>query len=104
MTEIHQAPSAESQAMLASLQSAVRKCLERKQRLDQYAIVWKDGQAQRLELNLTELHSLLSERTFLQRELGSLPDTAPLTRASDQARLQNVERRIHELGGELGSD
>lgn len=104
MTEVHQAPSAESQAMLASLQSAVRKCLERKQRLDQYAIVWKDGQAQRLELNPTELQGLLSEQIFLQRELDSLPDTAPLTRASTQARLQKVERRINELGGELGSE
>lgn len=103
MTEVHQTPSAESQAMLASLQSAVRKCLERKQRLDQYAIVWKDGQAQRLELNPTELQGLLSERTFLQRELDSLPAAAQLTRASDQARLQTVEHRILELGGELGS-
>lgn len=100
MTEVHQAPSAESQAMLASLQSAVRKCLERKQRLDQYAIVWKDGQAQRLELNPTELQGLLSERTFLKHELSSTPETAQLTRASNQSRLQNVERQIHELGGE----
>ncbi len=41
--------------MLASLQSAVRKCLERKQRLGQYAVVWEDGRAQRLELNANEL-------------------------------------------------
>ena len=53
LTEVHQAPSAESQAMLASLQSAVRKCLERKQRLHQYAIVGKDSGVQRLEWYLT---------------------------------------------------
>lgn len=70
LTEAHQALSAESQAMLASLQSAVRKCLERKQRLGQYAIVWKDGQAQRLEWSATELQASLSAPTYLLRELG----------------------------------
>jgi hypothetical protein len=100
MTEVHQAPSADAQAMLASLQLAVRKCLERKQRLDQYAIVWSGGQVQRLELNPTELQGLLSERTHLLRDLGGLPTAARLTRMSDQARLRDVERRIRELGGE----
>jgi hypothetical protein len=99
MTEVHQAPSADTQAMLASLQLAVSRCLERKQRLDQYAIVWKDGRAQRLELKPTELDGLLSERTHLRRELDDLPAEARLTRASDQARLREVERRIRELSG-----
>ena len=70
LTEAHQAPSTESQAVLASLQSAVRKCLERKQRLGQYAIVWKEGLAQRLELNPTELQASLSAPTYLLREVG----------------------------------
>lgn len=100
MTEIHQAPSADTQAMLASLQSAVRKCLERKRRLDQYAIVWSGGEVQRLDSNLTELQGLLSERAHLRRELDGLPTKAQLTRMSNQARLRDVERRIRELGGE----
>lgn len=100
MTEIHQAASPDTLQMLASLQDAVRKCLERKQRLDQYAVIWKDGKPQRLDLNPTELDGLRSERTFLQRQLAKLPDEASLTRMSDEARLREIERRIRELGGE----
>jgi len=55
MTEVHAPPSAETLAILASLQAAVRKCLERKQRLDQYAIVWQDGKPKRLDLISAEL-------------------------------------------------
>ena len=73
MTEIHQAVSNDAQQMLAALQGAVRKCLERKQRLDQYAVIWKDGKPQRLALNPTELEGLRSERTFLQRQLEKTP-------------------------------
>jgi len=47
MTEVHQSTSIETQSVLAALQTAVRKALERKRRLDQYAIVWKDGKPQR---------------------------------------------------------
>ncbi len=36
-------PSPQAQAMLKALQDAVRKSLERKQRLGQYAVVWQDG-------------------------------------------------------------
>ncbi len=57
MIEIHRAPSPDTQAMLASLQSAVRNCLERKQRLGQYAVVWQDGKARRLEFSPTKLGS-----------------------------------------------
>ncbi len=35
--------SAQTQAMLKSLQEAVRKSLERKQRLGQYAVTWQNG-------------------------------------------------------------
>jgi hypothetical protein len=37
-------PSAEAQAMLRSLQAAVAKSLERKQKLGQYAVIWQNGQ------------------------------------------------------------
>ena len=100
MTEIHQAVSNDAQQMLAALQGAVRKCLERKQRLDQYAVIWKDGKPQRLALNPTELEGLRSERTFLQRQLEKTPETAQLTRASDEARLRMVEQKIRDLGSE----
>lgn len=36
-------PSPEAQAMLQSLQAAVAKCLEKKQKLGQYAVVWHNG-------------------------------------------------------------
>lgn len=36
-------PSKESQAILDSLQKAVAQVLERKRRLGQYAVVWRDG-------------------------------------------------------------
>lgn len=100
MTEIHQAVSSDAQQMLAALQGAVRKCLERKQRLDQYAVIWKDGKPQRLALNPTALDDLRSERTFLQRQLEKTPETAQLTRTSDEARLRRVEQKIRDLGGE----
>lgn len=100
MTEVHQAARDDSQQMLAALQGAVRKCLERKQRLDQYAVIWKDGKPQRLVLNPTELDGLRSERMFLQRQLEQTPETAQLTGASDEARLRVIEQKIRDLGGE----
>ena len=61
MTEVHQAPSPETQAMLAALQTAVRKALDRKQRLNQYAIVWQDGKPVRLDLNPGEVERRIRE-------------------------------------------
>jgi len=40
--------------VLAALQTAVRKALERKHRLDQYAIVWRDGKPERWVMPLGE--------------------------------------------------
>lgn len=100
MTEVHQTVSPDTRQILSALQCAVRKCLERKQRLNQYAVVWKDGKPQRLVLNPTELDGLRSERTFLQRQLATVPETAQLTRASDESRLQVIEQKIRDLGGE----
>ena len=37
-------PSPEALAMLKVLQTAVTKALERKQKLGQYAVIWRDGQ------------------------------------------------------------
>ena len=48
MTEVQHPPDAITRAMLASLQAAVRKALERKRRLDQYAIVWQGGKPERV--------------------------------------------------------
>lgn len=42
------APSARSQVILATLQQAVDRALDRKRRLGQYAVVWENGFA-RLE-------------------------------------------------------
>ena len=36
-------PSEEGQVMLDSLQKAVTQALEKKRRLGQYAVVWRDG-------------------------------------------------------------
>lgn len=44
MTITSAPPSAEAQAMLQSLQAAVAKSLEKKQKLGQYAVVWQNGQ------------------------------------------------------------
>lgn len=38
-------PSKESQIILDSLQKAVTQALEKKRRLGQYAVVWRDGKA-----------------------------------------------------------
>lgn len=37
-------PSPKGQEMLKALQQAVTAALEKKQRLGQYAVIWKDGQ------------------------------------------------------------
>ena len=41
--------STENQRALDALRSAVAEALERKRRLGQYAVIWRDGQAVRLE-------------------------------------------------------
>ena len=99
MNKIHRPPSPEAQAMLDSLQSAVRQCLERKYRLGQYAVVWHDGQVRQVNPAPSELDGLLSERSFLLRQLEDIPSAARLTRMSDEARLGEIEYRIRQLGG-----
>lgn len=80
MIEVHQAASPDTQQMLAALRGAVRKCLERKQRLDQYAVVWRDGKPQRLLLNPTQ--------------------AARLEHASDKTQPYEIEHKTRELGSE----
>ena len=41
--------SPEDQRALDALRSAVAEALERKRRLGQYAVIWRDGQAVRIE-------------------------------------------------------
>lgn len=41
-------PSPQGQEMLKAMQEAVRKTLERKQRLGQYAVIWQDGKPTRI--------------------------------------------------------
>jgi hypothetical protein len=41
-------PSPEAQRQLEVLRQAVRNALERKRRLGQYAVVWKDGKPVRI--------------------------------------------------------
>jgi len=40
-----QAPTEDSQIMLKTLKEAVKKTLDRKRRLGQYAVVWSDDKA-----------------------------------------------------------
>lgn len=41
--------SADDQQALDALRSAVTEALERKRRLGQYAVIWRDGQVVRIE-------------------------------------------------------
>jgi hypothetical protein len=41
--------SSEDQRALDALRSAVAEALERKRRLGQYAVIWRDGRAVRIE-------------------------------------------------------
>ena len=45
MTITSAPPSPQAQAMLKALQAAVTNCLDRKQKLGQYAVIWQNGQA-----------------------------------------------------------
>ena len=43
MKVVSKAPTEKNQQILAALQKAVSKTLERKRRLGHYAVLWKDG-------------------------------------------------------------
>jgi hypothetical protein len=42
-------PNTETDALIASMRKSVAKTLDRKRRLGQYAVIWKDGKVVRLE-------------------------------------------------------
>jgi len=54
-------------------------------------------------MNAEDRNHLLSERTFLRRELVETPATARLTRMSMEARLRQVEDRLGGLTNEVAS-
>jgi hypothetical protein len=50
--------SSEDQRALDALRSAVAEALERKRRLGQYAVIWRDGRAVRIEPDDDVSHEL----------------------------------------------
>ncbi len=46
-------PSTESQVMLDTLKTAVAHALEKKRRLGQYAVIWKNGKPARVGVDST---------------------------------------------------
>jgi len=55
MTESYKkSPSREGQIILDTLQDAVSKALDKKRRLGQYAVVWKDGVPTMTENKITQ--------------------------------------------------
>lgn len=92
-------PSPQSQEILQALQQAVAKALERKRQLGQYAVIWQDGAPAMVggEAHEQEINFLLAERTFLERLLTEIPESARLTRMSALARLKKVETSLTHL-------
>jgi hypothetical protein len=43
MTVTYAPPSPQAQAVLKALQAAVTNCLDKKQKLGQYAVIWQNG-------------------------------------------------------------
>lgn len=59
-TKTASTPSVEGQRMLDSLNRAVSKALERKRRLGQYAVVWKQGKPVMRYANATHVADVVS--------------------------------------------
>lgn len=66
MNEVDQNLDPETEQMLSALQSAVRNCLDRKQRLGQYAVIWEDGKVQYLSPEQIRQH--LGSEYFTTRD------------------------------------
>ena len=90
--------SSDGQATLSALQQSVTKTLERKRRLGQYAVVWRDGGAvlEGGEADSSDRAFLLAEKSFLEGQLASLPAGAELTRMSIASRLRSVDTLLAE--------
>jgi len=57
MTETHKkVPSKEGQVLLETLQKAVTDTLEKKRRLGQYAVVWRNGEPLKTHMDI-ETHN-----------------------------------------------
>ena len=54
-------------------------------------------------MNADDYNHLLSERTFLRRELIETPAAARLTRMGMETRLRQAEDRLRKLTGEVAS-
>jgi len=55
-------PSEKSQILLTTLKTAVANALEKKRRLGQYAVVWKNGKPVRLSFDVGEASIDRTER------------------------------------------
>lgn len=89
--------SVEGQRTLAALQKAVSRALERKARLGQYAVVWRDGRPAILDESISERDYLLADKAFNERMLAETPENARLTRMSTEARIKHIESLLAKL-------
>lgn len=89
--------STEGQRTLTALQTAVNRALERKARLGQYAVVWRDDRPAILDNAINERDFLLADQTFNQRMLAETPENARLTRMSIEARIQKDQTLLARL-------
>lgn len=89
--------SVEGQRTLAALQKAVSRALERKARLGQYAVVWRDGRPAILDESISERDYLLADKAFNERMLAETPENARLTRMSAEARIKHIESLLAKL-------
>lgn len=105
MTQPAQA-STKSQEMLQVLQHAVAEALDKKQRLGQYAVIWKDGAPVKVggEVEDMELPFLLADKNFHEQQLRTLPESARLTRMSSVARIKSIDERLAQLASAKCSD
>lgn len=90
--------STEGQRALSALQTAANRVLERKARLGQYAVIWRDGRpiASGSE-SLSERDWLLADKAFNERVLAETPENAGLTRMSTAARIQHIESLLAQI-------
>jgi hypothetical protein len=105
MTQPAQA-SAKSQEMLQVMQQAVAEALDKKQRLGQYAVVWKDGAPVKVggESDDMEVTFLLADKNFHAQQLLTLPESARLTRMTSAARIKSIDERLAQLASAKRSD
>ena len=89
--------SAEGQRTLAALQKAASRALERKARLGQYAVVWRDGRPTILDDTISERDFLRADKVFNERMLAETPANARLTRMSIEARIKRADTLLARL-------